>query len=56
MKLTYKKDTGELVEFNAHYICRDKSYSDRIIAIGKNDTITIKLHQLVNIQNPNKRN
>ena len=55
MKLTYKKDTGELVKFNANYICRDEYCNDRIIAIGKNDTITIKLHQLVNIQNPNKR-
>lgn len=55
MKLTYKKDTGELVEFNAHFICRDKHYNDHIIAIGKDDTITIKLWQLVSIKNPNKR-
>ena len=56
MKLTYKKNTGELVEFNAHYICRDNYYSNRLVAVGKNDTITIELHQLVDIQNPNKRN
>ena len=55
MKLTYIKDTGELVEFNAHYICRDKYYNNRLVAIGKDDTITIELHQLVNIKNPNKR-